>query len=150
MSAEAENRVSGPAVPSIDSSLAMKLLPAALSVTAGSVDVIGFLGLGGLFTAHITGNLVVMAAHIVTGGHARPAEILSVPVFIGALGLTRILAARLDASRVPSLRPLLTLQFLLLAGYLVLCVAAGSPLDPDAPQAVIGGMMGVAAMAVQN
>jgi uncharacterized membrane protein YoaK (UPF0700 family) len=32
------------------------LLPSVLSVTAGSVDVIGFLSLGGLFTAHITGE----------------------------------------------------------------------------------------------
>jgi uncharacterized membrane protein YoaK (UPF0700 family) len=44
------------------------LLPAVLSTTAGAVDVIGFLALGGLFTAHITGNLVVLAAHYVTGG----------------------------------------------------------------------------------
>jgi uncharacterized membrane protein YoaK (UPF0700 family) len=34
------------------------LLPAVLSMTAGAVDVIGFLALGGLFTAYITGNLV--------------------------------------------------------------------------------------------
>ena len=32
------------------------LLPAVLSTTAGAVDVIGFLGLGGLLTAHITGT----------------------------------------------------------------------------------------------
>jgi hypothetical protein len=32
-------------------------LPAILSTTAGAVDVIGFLVFGGLFTAHITGNL---------------------------------------------------------------------------------------------
>jgi uncharacterized membrane protein YoaK (UPF0700 family) len=38
---------------SVDSSLTMKLLPAVLSLTAGSVDVISFLGLGGLFLAHI-------------------------------------------------------------------------------------------------
>jgi len=37
-----------------------KMLPAVLSVIAGSVDAIGFLGLGGLFTAHVTGNLVVL------------------------------------------------------------------------------------------
>ena len=44
------------------------LLPFVLSATAGAVDVIGFLALGGLFTAHITGNVVVLAAHYVTGG----------------------------------------------------------------------------------
>ena len=35
------------------------LLPAVLSTTAGATDVISFLVLGGLFTAHITGNLVI-------------------------------------------------------------------------------------------
>ena len=39
--------------PSVDASLSMTLLPAVLSLTAGSVDVISFLGLGGLFLAHI-------------------------------------------------------------------------------------------------
>src|SRR5215831_6301396 len=41
------------------------LLPAVLGMTAGAVDVIGFLALGGLFTAHITGNLVILAAHYI-------------------------------------------------------------------------------------
>src|SRR5438445_2176703 len=41
------------------------LLPTVLSITAGSVDVIGFLALGGVFTAHITGNVVIVAAHYV-------------------------------------------------------------------------------------
>jgi hypothetical protein len=37
--------------PSVDDSLGTKLLPFALSMVAGSVDIIGFLGLDGLFTA---------------------------------------------------------------------------------------------------
>lgn len=48
-----------------------KMLPTVLSVIAGSVDAIGFLGLGGLFTAHVTGNLVVLVAHLAIGA-ARP------------------------------------------------------------------------------
>ena len=150
MAPEAQSCTIRAAVPSIEGSLGARLLPAALSLTAGSVDVISFLGFGGLFAAHITGNLAVMAAHIVTGGSARPAEMMSVPVFIGALGLSRVVAAGLEVLQVPTLRPLLTLQFVLLGAALVPCVAAGSPLDTDGPTAVFAGMLAVSAMAVQN
>src|SRR3954454_13800424 len=89
-------RVAMPSVPSVDSSLGMKMLPSVLSSIAGSADVIGFLGLGGLFIAHITGNLILIAAHIVSGTGVNPAHLLSVPVFISVLGLTRLLVARLE------------------------------------------------------
>ena len=81
---------------SVDSSLATKLLPGVLSIVAGSVDVISFLGLGGLFAAHITGNLVVLVAHVVTGRAVSLASILAVPVFVVVLGLTRLAAAGLE------------------------------------------------------
>jgi uncharacterized membrane protein YoaK (UPF0700 family) len=74
----------------VESSLNAKLLPTVLSVIAGSVDAISFLGLGGLFIAHVTGNLVILAAHPVSGGEAAVAPMLSVPVFVAALGLTRL------------------------------------------------------------
>jgi uncharacterized membrane protein YoaK (UPF0700 family) len=137
-------------VPSVDASLGMKLLPAVLSVTAGSVDVISFLGLGGLFTAHITGNLVILASRIVSGDKAPVAPMLSVPVFMAVLGLTRLLVGGLESIGLASLRPLLLLQLLLLAGFFVLCVAAGPRLDPNAATAILAGMLGVSAMAVQN
>jgi uncharacterized membrane protein YoaK (UPF0700 family) len=126
------------------------LLPGLLSVIAGSVDVIGFLGLRGLFTAHITGNLVVLAAHAVTGKTTPLAPILSVPVFVIALGLTRLAAGRLERMGRATLCPLLALQLVLLASFLVLGVAADPVQDPNAPLAVVAGMLGVAAMAVQN
>jgi uncharacterized membrane protein YoaK (UPF0700 family) len=128
----------------------MKLLPALLSIIAGSVDAIGFLGLGGLFTAHVTGNLVILAAHLVSGGTAAVAPMLSVPVFTLALGLTKLLASGLEAIGRTSLAPLLLLQLLLLTGFLVLCVSTGPHFDPDAPIAILAGMFGVSAMAVQN
>jgi uncharacterized membrane protein YoaK (UPF0700 family) len=137
-------------IPSVDSSLSTKLLPTLLSIIAGSVDAIGFLGLGGLFTGHVTGNLVILAAHVVSGDEAPVAPMLSVPVFMLALGLTRLLAGGLESIGHASLRPLLLLQFLLLAGFLVLCISAGPRIDPDAPIAILAGMLGVSAMAVQN
>src|ERR1700693_1915123 len=108
------------ATPSVDSSPGMKLLPALLSIIAGSVDAIGFLGLGGLFTAHVTGNLVILAAHLASGSGAPCAPMPSGPVFVAALGLTRLLADALERTGFASLRPLLLLQFLLLAGFFVL------------------------------
>jgi uncharacterized membrane protein YoaK (UPF0700 family) len=137
-----------PALP-IGRSLATKLLPTVLSLVAGSVDVISFVGLGGLFAAHITGNLVILAAHIVAGDQAPLALMISVPVFIIVLAMTRLLAGCLEALRV-ALLPLLFLQLLLLASLLALGVAGGPRLDPSGANAIVAGMLGVSAMAVQN
>jgi uncharacterized membrane protein YoaK (UPF0700 family) len=150
MSELAEYRTPRVPTPPIESSLGARSLPTVLSIIAGSVDAIGFLGLGGLFTAHVTGNLVILAAHLVSGSGAPVAPMLSVPVFVATLGLTRLLAGALERIGFPSLRPLLLLQLLLLVGFLVLCVSAGPRIDPDATKAILGGMLGVSAMAVQN
>ena len=127
-----------------------RALPFVLSVIAGSTDVIGFLGLSGLFTAHITGNLVVLAAHIVAGDPTIFSYVLSVPVFMMMLFLTRLLAGGLEQAGVSTLQPLLLLQLLFLVGFLSVCVAAGPWRDANAILAVTAGMFGVAAMAVQN
>jgi len=119
-----------------------------LSVIAGSTDVIGFLGLNGLFTAHITGNLVMLAAHLIAGDVDILASMLSVPVYIVIMFLTRLIALRLARNNKPTLRPLLALQMLLLVGFLALGNAA--PPAANALQGVTAGMLGVAAMAVQT
>jgi len=147
---EAEGRLMSVSVPSVERTLAAQALPVVLSVTAGCTDVIGFLGLDGLFTAHVTGNLVELAAHIAAGVEAQISKMLAVPVFIVMISLTILLADALEAIGIAPLRPLLLLQFLLLAGFLVLCVAAGPQIDPNAKNAVVAGMVGVSAMAVQN
>jgi uncharacterized membrane protein YoaK (UPF0700 family) len=130
--------------------LAIRALPLVLSVIAGATDIIGFLGLNGLFTAHITGNLVVLTAHLVAGEPTIFSYILSVPVFMLVLLVTRLLAGVLERAGRDTLGPLLLLQLLSLAVFLVLCIAAGPWTDPNATAAVFAGMFGVAAMAVQN
>ena len=121
-----------------------------LSIVAGSTDIIGFLGLNGLFTSHITGNIVVLAAHMVVGDPTVFSYILSVPVFMLVLLLTRLLAAALERAGLSTLNPLLLLQLLFLVAFLVLGVTAGPWKDADAALAILAGMLGVAAMAVQN
>lgn len=128
----------------------MKMLPSVLSMIAGSADAIGFLGLGGLFIAHITGNLILVAAHIVSGTGVSPVHLLSVPVFIAVLGLTRLLVAGLEAAGLASLRPLLLLQLVLFTGFLAFGVAASPSLSPNKMMTILAGMLGVSAMAVQN
>jgi uncharacterized membrane protein YoaK (UPF0700 family) len=137
-------------IPSVDQSWAMMLLPTVLSLIAGSCDVITFIGLDGLFTAHITGNLVILITRSVAGEHASMPHILSVPVFVAALGLTATLAVLLGRAGIASLRSLLILQLLLLCGSFIVCVCSDARIDPSDERALIAGMLAVSAMAVQN
>jgi uncharacterized membrane protein YoaK (UPF0700 family) len=117
---------------------------------AGSADVISFLGLAGLFVAHITGNLVILAARLVGDVRVGSAAILAVPVFVAVLALTRVLGFRLERRRIAPLGVMLGLQFVFLAGFMVLGIIAGSHAGANAPLTVTAGMFGVAGMAVQN
>src|SRR6266446_218143 len=105
------------------------LLPTVLSTTAGAVDVIGFLTLGGLFTAHITGNLVVLAAHYVTGRFSEIGPLLSVPVFVIVLGIIMVLFPNKATRR--TRRTLLLIHASLLVGFLVLDVGFDHFTEPD-------------------
>ena len=126
------------------------LLPLALSTTAGATDVIGFLALGGLFTAHITGNLVVLAGHYVTGGFSQIGPLLSVPVFVLVLGAVTLSFETITNTNWGARRALLVLHAVLLACFLGLGAWLGPFANPNSAAAVFAGMLGVAAMATQN
>jgi Protein of unknown function (DUF1275) len=57
-------------------------LAALLSFNGGFVDTAGFLGLQGLFTAHVTGNFVTLAAALVLGTHGVVVKLLALPEFV--------------------------------------------------------------------
>jgi uncharacterized membrane protein YoaK (UPF0700 family) len=98
----------------------------ALSATAGATDAIAFLALDGLFTAHITGNIVILASQVVTRGNADLAELISVPVFMLALALARLLGLSLARhGKHSALDLLLLLQILLLLGFFLLGLRIG-------------------------
>jgi uncharacterized membrane protein YoaK (UPF0700 family) len=124
-------------------------LPPLLSVIAGMVDLTGFFTLGHVFTAHITGNLVVAAAAAVHGGPFNLAQALAIPVFMLALAAVWLIA-QASRQRGPSLaRLLLLVQFLLLAAVLIFSVITKPSTSQHALMAGIAVMIAVSAMACQ-
>lgn len=137
-------------VASVQDSAGTRFLPLVLSIIAGSVDIIGFAGLGGLFTAHITGNLVILATYLIKATYVPIAILISVPVFVAVLMLGRALVGVLERSNIGTLKPLLLLQWLLLVGFLTLTTVGGPHLALHDRDGIIAGMLGVSAMATQN
>jgi len=124
-------------------------LPPVLSVIAGMVDLTGFFTLGHVFTAHVTGNLVVAAAAAVEGGPWNLAQALAIPVFMLALALVWLIAQASDRSGPSLARLLLLVQFLLLAALLGFSAITKPSADPSGLMAGIAVMIAVSAMACQ-
>ena len=151
MSALAESSVAGQ-TPADDAATLLRLqewLPPLLSVIAGMVDLTGFFTLGHVFTAHVTGNLVVAAAAAVNGGPFNTAQVLAIPVFMLAVAVVWLIA-RASGRRGASLaRLLLWVHFLLLAAILVFSVVTAPSADPRGVTACIAVLIAVSAMACQ-
>jgi uncharacterized membrane protein YoaK (UPF0700 family) len=121
-----------------------------LAFVAGFVDTCGFVALFGLFTAHVTGNLVLIGAAIVAHHGGLIAKLLALPVFVLTVALSRYLSHQLqDRERNPAAY-LLGLQLLFLLAFLACGVATAPIDDADAPLAILTGMLAVTAMAIQN
>ncbi|WP_076866475.1 DUF1275 family protein [Bradyrhizobium mercantei] len=124
-------------------------LPALLSVIAGMVDSTGFFTLGHIFTAHVTGNLVLAAGVAVDGGAFHWAQLLTIPVFMLALATVWLIARASGLHGARLVRLLLLVQFLILAALLVFGVVARPSSDPAGVLAGTAAMMAVSAMACQ-
>jgi uncharacterized membrane protein YoaK (UPF0700 family) len=126
------------------------LMSALLSFNGGFVDTAGFLGLAGLFTAHVTGNFVTLAAALLTGSHGIIGKLIALPEFVLVIALTRLAGSALRARGLPVLRPLLVAKVVLLAAFFALAVGFGPFPNPDVPAALLTGFAAIAAMAIQN
>jgi uncharacterized membrane protein YoaK (UPF0700 family) len=126
-----------------------KRLPPLLSVIAGMVDLTGFFTLGHVFTAHVTGNLVVAAAAAVHAAPFNTAQALAIPVFMVALAFVWLIAEASHRHGESLGRVLLVVQFLLLAAVLIFTVITRPSIDPSGFAAGITVMIAVSAMACQ-
>jgi uncharacterized membrane protein YoaK (UPF0700 family) len=71
--------------PSAPQPIAAALTVAAvLAGVAGWVDTVGFIGLHGVFTAHVTGNLVLLGSRVAAPGEVA-AKLLVLPAFVAGV-----------------------------------------------------------------
>ena len=124
---------------------------AALSAfTAGFIDTVGFVGLFGLFTAHVTGNFVLIGAAIVTHHSGVIAKLLALPTFIVAVALVSLFLRHCRRAGRPPIAPLLMAEAVLLTAFMISGLALGPFTGGDQPAAILTGLIGVLAMGVQN
>jgi uncharacterized membrane protein YoaK (UPF0700 family) len=124
-------------------------LPPLLSVIAGMADLTGFFTLGNIFTAHLTGNLVLATAALLRHAPVELAQVLAIPVFMVALVGVWTIARASGRRSLGLVRLLLIVQFALLAAVMAVSVLTRASTEPEGPMAGLAAMLAVAAMACQ-
>lgn len=123
----------------------------ALGFLAGYVDTLGFLALFGLFTAHVTGNFILIGASLADPGRdSILLKLLAFPAFIAGVAIARVLIVLVEKRGGTALRPALSLQLVLLLGFMG-CGLAATPMGHAAgPLGMAAGLLGAAAMGVHS
>lgn len=121
-----------------------------LAFLGGYVDTLGFIGLFGLFTAHVTGNFVLIGRALVEPAHELIPKLLVFPVFILFVAFARIMILRWERSSSTVLRNSYILQLLLLVATLICAYVATPMANAHQPMSLLTGMLCAGAMAVQN
>jgi uncharacterized membrane protein YoaK (UPF0700 family) len=121
-----------------------------LAFTAGFVDTAGFIALFGLFTAHVTGNFVLIGASLADFHPGVLAKLLALPVFIAAVAASRLYVLARERQQKDATGGLLIAEIVALVLFLTAGIAASPFLDADAPLTLLTGQIAVIAMAIQN
>ena len=122
----------------------------ALGFMAGYADTLGFLALFGLFTAHVTGNFILIGAALADPARSSILlKFLAFPAFIAGVAAARILVVSVERRHRLALRPALLLELLLL-GFMGFGIAA-TPVGQEAGAlAMASGLLGAAAMGAHS
>jgi uncharacterized membrane protein YoaK (UPF0700 family) len=118
---------------------------------AGYVDTLGFVALFGLFTAHVTGNFVLIGVALADASKASILlKFLAFPAFIAGVAMARLLVLASERRQWPALKLALLLQVLLLAGFMLAGMAAAPIGDAPSALAMTAGLLGSAAMGAHS
>ena len=118
--------------------------------TAGYVDTVGFVALFGLFTAHVTGNFVLIGASV---AHPMPGvigKLLALPMFIIGVASTRYFVRSFERKKGDARAPLMSAELISLMVFMAAGVWAAPFSSPNSWPAIAVGLLGVYAMAIQN
>jgi uncharacterized membrane protein YoaK (UPF0700 family) len=122
-----------------------------LAFIAGYVDTLGFVALFGLFTAHVTGNFVLIGADLAGQGQGILIKLLAFPAFVIGIALSSVVVKSVHRQRSPAAaRTLYLLQTFMLGLFLASGLYAAPFKDIESPAVLLCGMLGAAAMGVQN
>jgi uncharacterized membrane protein YoaK (UPF0700 family) len=122
-----------------------------LALIAGYVDTVGFVALFGLFTAHVTGNFVLIGAELAGVGQGMLLKLLAFPSFIIGIALSSVIFKFLERILSAHAASALHLsQGMLLVLFLITGLIATPITNSNASMVLICGVLGTMAMGVQN
>jgi uncharacterized membrane protein YoaK (UPF0700 family) len=135
----------------MDAQRFQRLQGVGMGFLAGYVDTLGFSALFGLFTAHVTGNFVLIAVALADPGQTPTLlKLLAFPAFILGVAAARLLVASCERRGKPAVKPTYLLQLVLLLGFMV-CGMLAEPVGRSAGAlAMAAGLFGAAAMGAHS
>jgi len=128
-----------------------RLQSSGLAFLAAYVDTLGFIALFGLFTAHVTGNFILIGSALAdTSQMSILLKFLAFPAFIIGVAVGRLLIAAIQRRNGRALGWSLVLQLVLLIGFMVCGMAAAPVQSPTAGWVMASGLLGTASMGVHS
>ncbi len=121
-----------------------------MSFVAAFVDTLGFIALFGVFTAHVTGNIVLIGASLANRHGEFTARVLTLPAFMLAVAATYLMARALRRWRLPAARILLCFEAVLLLATVGVAHAVGQFTDETSLATIVAALVLAVAMGIQN
>jgi uncharacterized membrane protein YoaK (UPF0700 family) len=129
----------------------MKSEDSVLAAIAGYVDTLSFVALFGLFTAHVTGNFVLIGAGAAGFGQGVFMKLMAFPAFVAGVVVSSLLVKSVGAATPNRAVCLLyAVQAALMLAFCLAGVGVSPVVHADSTPVILCGMAGAAAMGVQN
>lgn len=124
--------------------------PAILAASGGAIDTISFITLFGLFTAHVTGNLVVAGAALGDNIDGIFTKLAAIPVFMLSVAIATLIIQSRKNYTPGLLASILCAEMLLLALFAVSGYLSSPFQGAGDIHVFITGMFGIMAMGIRN